>query len=314
MVGGPAIGQAAAIGLALSADRVSGTRPYARRATLRGAANALINVSPTHASLGWAVERVMDAYRAVGELEDAGEAIAAAMHEEADRIVAETTDDHGRLVDAGLAAVDALPRSGDGPLRLLVHGPSGTLAGGQFGTALAIAIAAHHAEREVRVVVPEARPGFSGSRITCWELAAAGVPHVLVADTAVASLIAAGEVDAVLVPADRVAANGDVAAIVGTYPIAVVAARHGVPVLVCAPVSSIDPATADGASIQIGLRPAGELEQVGNVTLAPRGTEVRIPAHDVTPAELVGSWITGEGPRRPPFANVDVDVDVDVDA
>lgn len=301
--GGPAMGQAAAIGLALSADRVIGTRPYARRATLRGAANAMTNLSPTHASLSWAVGRVMDAYRAVGELEDDGPAIAAALHEEADRIVVDATDDHGRLVDAGLAAVDGLPRpNGDAPLRLLVHGPSGTLAGGQFGTALAIAIAAHHAEREVRVIVPEARPGFSGSRITCWELAAAGVPHVLVADTAVASLIAAGEVDAVLVPADRVAANGDVAAIVGSYPIAVVAARHGVPVLVCAPVSSIDPSTADGASIEIGLRPEGELEQVGSVTLAPRGTEVRVPAHDVTPAELVGSWITGAGLCRPPFA------------
>jgi methylthioribose-1-phosphate isomerase len=301
--GGPAIGQAAAIGLALSADRVVDTRPYARRATLRGAANAMTNLSPTHASLSWAVERVMDAYRAVGELEDDGPAIAAAMHEEADRIVAEATDDHGRLVEAGLAAVDALPRRADAPLRLLVHGPSGTLAGGQFGTALAIAIAAHHAEREVRVIVPEARPRFSGSRITCWELAAAGVPHILVADTAVASLLAAGEIDAVLVPADRVAANGDVAAVVGTYPIAVVAARHGVPLYVCAPVSAIDPSTADGASIEIGLRPEGELEQVGNVTLAPRGTEVRAPAHDVTPADLVTSWITGAGVRRPPFAD-----------
>jgi methylthioribose-1-phosphate isomerase len=306
--GGPAMGQAAAIGLALSADRVVDTRPYARRATLRGAANAMTNLSPTHASLGWAVGRVMDAYRAVGELEDEGPAIAAAMHEEADRIVAEATDDHGRLVDAGLAAVDALPRTGEGPLRLLVHGPSGTLAGGQFGTALAIAIAAHHAEREVRVIVPEARPGFSGSRITCWELAAAGVPHILVADTAVASLLAAGEIDAVLVPADRVAANGDVAAIVGTYPIAVLAARHGVPVFVCAPVSAIDPSSADGSSIEIGLRPASELEQVGNVTLAPRGTEVRVPGHDVTPADLVTSWITGVGLRRPPFAGEADDV------
>jgi methylthioribose-1-phosphate isomerase len=299
--GGPAIGQAAAIGLALSADRVIGTRPYARRATLRGAANAMRNVSPTHASLGWAVDRVMDAYREVGELEDAGAAIAAAMNEAADRVIADATDDHGRLVDAGLAVVNALPRPDDAPLRLLVHGPSGTLAGGQFGTALAIAIAAHHAEREVRVIVPEARPGFSGSRISCWELAAADVPHLLVADSAAASLIAAGEVDAVLVPADRVAANGDVAAIVGTYPIAVVAARHGVPVFVCAPLSAIDPSTADGASIEIGLRPDGELEQVGNLALAPRGTEVRVPAHDVTPAELVTSWITAAGPRRPPF-------------
>jgi methylthioribose-1-phosphate isomerase len=100
-----------------------------------------------------------------------------------------------------------------------------------------------------------------------------------------------------------VAANGDVAAIVGTYPIAVVAARHGVSVFVCAPVSAIDPSTADGSSIEIGLRPPGELEQVGNVALAPRGTEVRVPAHDVTPADLVTSWITGVGLRRPPFAD-----------
>ncbi len=194
VLGGPAIGQAAAIGLALTADRVRETRPYARRATLRGAANALRNVAPTHASLGWAVGRVMDAYQAIGELEEDGGAIAAAMHVEADRIVAETTDDHGRLVDVGLEAIDALPRTGVEPLRILVHGLSGTLAGGQCGTALAIAIAAHHADRQVRVVVPEGRHGYTGSRISCWELAAAGVPYLLVADAAAPSLIA-GERD-----------------------------------------------------------------------------------------------------------------------
>jgi methylthioribose-1-phosphate isomerase len=258
------------------------------------------------------VERLMAVYEGIGELDEDGARIAAAMLAEAERIVAESRDDHGRLVDAGLAVLDALPR-GDagagvaaagvaaGPLRLLVHGQSGTLAGGQFGTALAIAIAAHHAEREVRVIVPEARPGFAGARITCWELASAGVPHLLATDAAAPSLIAGGEVDAVLVPADRVAANGDVAATIGSYPLAVVAARHGVPFLVCAPASSIDPETADGAAMTIGVRPENELERVGDLVLTPRGTEVRIPAHDVTPAALVTSYLTGAGVKRPPF-------------
>ena len=301
VLGGPAMGQASAIGMAFTAERVRGTRPYARRATLRGSANAVRNVSPTHASLGWALERVMAAYGDIGELDEDGGAIADAMRAEADRIIADATDDHGRLVDAGLAAVKELPRDEEKPLRLLVHGVSGTLAGGQCGTALAIAIAAHHAESQVRVIVPEARHGFTGSRISCWELAAAGVPHLLVADAAAPSLVASGEVDAVLVPADRVAANGDVAATIGTYPIAAAAARHGVPVFVCAPLSTMDAATPDGASMTITSRPDGELDRFGDVLLAPSGTEVRSPAHDVTPAELVTSYITGGGLRQPPF-------------
>jgi methylthioribose-1-phosphate isomerase len=250
----------------------------------------------------------MAAYRTIGELEEDGEAIAAAMRAEADRIVAETTEDHGRLVDAGLAAMDALPGVAEQPMRILVHGPSGTLAGGQCGTALAIAIAAHHAERRVRVVVPEGRHGFTGSRITCWELAAAGVPYVLVADAAAPSLVAGGEVDAVLVPADRVAANGDVAATIGTYPIAAAAARRGVPVFVCAPFSTIDPATPDGPSMTIGTRPDVELERFGDVLLAPSGTEVRSPGHDVTPSEFITSYVTGAGLQRPPFGDEGADV------
>jgi methylthioribose-1-phosphate isomerase len=316
--GGPAIGQAAAMGLALTAERVAGTRPYARRATLRGAANALNNVSPTHASVGWAIARVMAAYAGVGELEDDGVAIGAAMRAEADRILGEVTDDHGRLVEVGLAALSALPRPEavavegaaedsppvpEEPLRILVHGVSGTLGGGQCGTALAIAIAAHHGERPVRVIVPEGRHEFTGSRITCWELAAAGVPYVLVADAGAPSIVAAGEVDVILVPADRIAANGDTAALVGTYPIAAAAATRGVPVFVCAPLSIIDPATPDGASMTIATRPDGELDRSGDVLLAPRGTEVRSPGHDVTPAGFVTAYVTGQGLRQPPFGD-----------
>ena len=302
VLGGPAIGQAAGLGLAMTAGKVRGSRPYARRATLRGAAHALTNASPTHAAVGAAVRRVKAAYEAVGELNEDGDAIADAMLAAAERVVADATDDHGRLVEAGLAVIDGLPRPANGgPLRLLVHGPSGTLAGGQAGTALAIAIAAHHAEREVRVIVPEARPGLAGARVTCWELAAAGVPHLLVADAAGPSLIASGEVDVVVVPADRVTANGDVAATIGTYPLAVVAARHGVPFIVVAPTSSIDPETATGADVVIGMRPPGELDRVGDALVTPRGTESRVPLHDVTPAELITTWLTADGPRTPPF-------------
>lgn len=300
--GGPAAGQAAAVGLAMTAARMRSSKPYARRATLRGAANALRNSAPTLAAVERAVDRMMAAYAVAGELADDGEPIAAAMRDEADRIVAEATLEHGRLVEHGLAALP--PQSAEGPLRILAHGPSGTLAGGQVGLGLAIAIAAHHAGREVRVIVPEGRPSFAGARVTCWELAGAGVPHTLVADAAAPSLIASGEVDLVLLAGDRVAANGDAAAAVGSYPLAAVAARHGVPVLVAAPDSAVDPATADGAAIRIGSRPDAELARVQGVAIALAVTEVRVPAHDVTPAGLVTGYLTGDGLRHPPFGTM----------
>src|SRR5262249_517894 len=157
-----------------------------------------------------AMTRIMAAYASVGELSEDGDAIAAAIQAEADAIVADALADHGALVEAGVALLAGVPRGGDAstedrPLRVLVHRPGGTLAGGQFGTALAIAITAHQLETPIRVIVPEGRPRFVGSRVSCWELAAAGVPHLLVADGAAPSLIAGGEVDAVLIPADRVA-------------------------------------------------------------------------------------------------------------
>jgi methylthioribose-1-phosphate isomerase len=301
--GGPAAGQAAAIGMALTAARLRGTRPYARRATFRGATNALRNAAPANGAVATAVDRMMSAYARVGELSEDGDAIAAAMQAEADAIVAEAVADHGALAEAGLAFLANLPR-GDagGPLRVLVHGPGGTLAGGQFGTALSIAVTAHQREIPIRVVVPEGRPRFVGSRISSWELSAAGVPHVLIADAAAPSLIAAGDVDVVLIPADRVAANGDVAAAIGTYPLAVVARRHDVPVVACVAASVIDAATPDGAGIPAGSFDAEELERFEKIALTPAGTETRTPTHDVTPAELITTWLLAAGPRTPPFA------------
>ncbi len=297
--GAPAIGQVAAIGLALTGAKSRTTRPYARRATLRGAANALVNARPTAVNLRWAVERVMAAYNAVGDLSEDGDAIAAAMRAEADTIVFETTEDHGRLAAFGL---EALVFPDEGPLRILTHCNTGPLACGQFGTALGVVQAAHHAGRAVHVWVDETRPYLQGARLTAWELAQAEVPHTLIPDVAAGHLMARGEVDAIIVGADRIAANGDTANKVGTYTLAVLAARHGIPFYIAAPISTVDLATPDGAAIPIEERKAREVLEFRGVAIAPPDTEVRNPSFDVTPADLIGGIITDEGVIRAPYA------------
>jgi methylthioribose-1-phosphate isomerase len=296
--GAPAIGQVAAIGLALSAERTKDTQPYARRAILRGAANALRTARPTAVNLGWAVDRMMGRFEAIGDLNVDGYAVAAALRAEADAIVTEATTDHGRLAEFGLAA---LPVKDFGPLRILTHCNTGPLACGQFGTALGIVQAAHHAEREITVWVDETRPYLQGARLTAWELAQAGVPHTLIPDVAAGFLMSRGEVDVVVVGADRIAANGDTANKVGTYPLAVLAARHGIPFFVCAPTTSVDLATPDGAAIDIEERPADEVLLIRGVSIAPPGTAVRNPSFDVTPAELITGIVTEEGVLTAPF-------------
>jgi methylthioribose-1-phosphate isomerase len=296
--GAPAIGQVAAIGLAMSAEAQADGRPYARKATLRGGANALINARPTAVNLRWAVERVLARYVEVGELSEDGFAIARAMRAEADAIVFEATTDHGRLAAFGL---EILPAPEDRPVRILTHCNTGPLACGQYGTALGIVQAAHHADRPVHVWVDETRPYLQGARLTTWELAQAGVPHALLPDVAAGHLMSLGEVDVVLVGADRVAANGDTANKVGTYPLAVLAARHGIPFYVCAPTSSVDLDTPDGSAIVIEERNPDEVLEFRGVRVAPPGTDVRNPAFDVTPAELITGIITEEGVLNGPF-------------
>jgi methylthioribose-1-phosphate isomerase len=296
--GAPAIGQVAAIGLAMSAESQADGRPYARKATLRGGANALINSRPTAVNLRWAVERVLARYTEVGELSEDGVAIARAMRAEADAIVFEATTDHGRLAGFGL---EILPVPDDRPVRILTHCNTGPLACGQYGTALGVVQAAHHAGRPVHVWVDETRPYLQGARLTTWELAQAGVPHALLPDVAAGHLMSLGEVDVVLVGADRVAANGDTANKVGTYPLAVLAARHGIPFYVCAPTSSVDLATPDGSAIVIEERKPDEVLEFRGVRIAPPGTDVRNPAFDVTPAELITGIVTEEGVVRGPF-------------
>ena len=296
--GAPAIGQVGAIGFALTADKARTTRPYARRATLRGAAKTLVGARPTAVNLRWAVDRVMAAYEAVGDLSEDGDAIADAIRAETDTIIFETTEDHGRLAVFGLEALD-FPE--DRPLQILTHCNTGPLACGQYGTALGIVQAAHHAGRSVHVWVDETRPYLQGARLTAWELAQADVPHTLIADTAAGHLMARGEVDVVIVGADRIAANGDTANKVGTYTLAVLAARHGIPFFVAAPISTVDLATENGEAIPIEERKASEVLLVRGVAIAPPDTDVRNPAFDITPAELITGIVTDEGVIRAPY-------------
>ena len=296
--GAPAIGQVAAIGLALTARIAARSQPHARRAILEGAANMLRGARPTAINLRWAVERLMARYHAIGDLSLEGQAIADALDDEAMAIVAEATDDHGRLAQAGLAI---LPASADRPLNVLTHCNTGPLACGQFGTALGVVQAAHQAERPLHVWVDETRPYLQGARLTAWELQQAGVPHTLIPDMAAGPLMARGEVDVILVGADRIAANGDTANKIGTYTLAVLAARHGIPFVVCAPLSSVDLTTPDGSTIPIEDRAADEVTVVRGMRIAPEGTAVRNPSFDVTPADLIGAIVTEEGVLRAPF-------------
>ena len=296
--GAPAIGQVAAIGLALSARKGRKAQPHARRSIIAGAANTLRNARPTAINLGWAVDRLMARYEEIGKLSKEGVLIAEAMWDEAMAIVAEATDDHGRLAEAGQSV---LPATEGRPLRVLTHCNTGPLACGQFGTALGVVQAAHAQDRPLHVWVDETRPYLQGARLTAWELRQAGVDHTLIPDMAAGPLMAQGEVDVILVGADRIAANGDTANKVGTYTLAVLAARHGIPFVVCAPLSSVDLATPDGAGIPIEDRAASEVTELRGIRIAPEGTQVRNPAFDVTPAELVTAIVTEEGALRAPY-------------
>ena len=240
-------------------------------------------------------------YEAIGdELED-GAAVAAALRLEADTIVLEATNAHGRIAAHGLAV---LPVPVDRPLRILTLGNSGVLAGGQLGVALGVVTAAVAAGREVRVLVCETRPLLQGARLTGWELGKASVPATVIMDAAAGTHLARGEVDVVLAAADRIAANGDFVGVLGTYPLAVLAARHGVPFVVCAPLVTFDPGSAGGDDLPIDERPAAELVAWGpngptRVAADPFGDVT--PVGDVTPAELVSAIVTEEGVLHAPY-------------
>ena len=269
--GAPLIGIVAAYALAIELARDPGA--------LEAAADRLRSARPTAVNLAWAVDRVHAAARAGGV--DAARA-------EAERIHAEEDAASAAIATAG---ADLLR----GASTVLTHCNTGALAAGGRGTALAVILALD----DVRVLATETRPLLQGARLTTWELRRAGVAHELVVDSAAAGLIARGAVDAVITGCDRVAANGDVANKVGTYPLALAAAAAGIPFVVAGPTSSIDPTMPTGAGIAIEERAPDEVRQAGGAALALPDTPVRNPAFDVTPASLITALVTERGVARP---------------
>ena len=187
-------------------------------------------------------------------------------------------------------------------MNVLTHCNAGPLAAGGIGSALGIIYTAHNEGKDLHVWVDETRPILQGARLTAWELGQWGIPYTLLADNMAASLMSAGKVDAVLVGADRIAANGDTANKIGTYGLAVLANYHRIPFYVAAPCSTLDPSLPDGTHIKIEQRPPEEITHHGGVLYAPADAPVYNPAFDVTPSNLISAIITESGITRPPFA------------
>lgn len=299
--GAPLLGVAGAYGVALAA---------VRGFDVEEAADALAAARPTAVNLEYGVRRALAAYRsaAVGGAgqERAGAAALAA----ARALHREDAEASAKMAVHGLALLDEmLPGGGH---RILTHCNTGALVSGGEGTAFAVALAAHRKGRLRRLWVDETRPLLQGSRLTAYEAARSGMAYTLLTDNAAGSLFAAGEVDAVLIGADRIAADGSVANKVGSYPLAVLARYHHVPFIVVAPVTTVDPDTPDGASIEVEQRASHEVTEVtapyvpmagagagGGIVVAPLGTQAYNPAFDVTPPELVTAIVTEEGVVSP---------------
>jgi methylthioribose-1-phosphate isomerase len=245
---------------------------------LEEAARKLRATRPTAVNLAWGVDRALAAKDPVAE---------------AQLIAVEDVERNRRI---GANGAPLLPPGS----HVLTHCNAGSLATVGYGTAIGVIRAAHEQGREPSVWVDETRPVLQGARLTAWELDRLGIPFRLIADVMAAGLMAAGEVDAIVVGADRVAANGDVANKVGTYGLAVLAAHHSIPFYVAAPVSTLDPATPTGAEIPVEQRAAEEVAELGGTRIAPPGVEVDNRAFDVTPAGLVTAWVTEEGVARSP--------------
>lgn len=293
--GAPAIGAAAAFGLALAAQLSSATAVGALWEDLERAASQLRASRPTAANLGWALGRLMR--RAEAFSKEGVQAVRQALMEEAQRVADEDVEVNRRIGFHGAALI----ADGD---TVLHHCNTGALATVDYGTALGAIRTAHEQGKRVHVLVDETRPRLQGARLTAWELQQYGISYEIIADGAAGFFLRSGQVASAWVGADRIAANGDVANKVGTYLLALAAHDNGVPFYVAAPTSTVDPATADGDGIPIEERPSGEvldLEQDGR-PVAPPGSRARNPAFDITPHRLITAFVTERGVLHPPFA------------
>ncbi len=298
--GAPAIGVTAAGGVALAAREAAGRAggdPAAFRAALDEAAAGLLATRPTAVNLRWALDEMRAAWE--GELAAGGErarppAVAAALLARARAI---HDDDVARCLAIGEHGA-ALFAAG---ARILTHCNAGALATAGYGTALGVVRSAHARHGGVSVWVDETRPWLQGARLTAWELEVEGIPYRLISDNMAGFFFSRGEIDGVVVGADRIAANGDTANKIGTYTVSVLAKEHRVPFYVAAPLSTVDLTVESGAAIPIEERAESEVTSFAGRRVAPEGARARHPAFDVTPAAKITAIVTEAGVLRPPF-------------
>ncbi|MCD4690616.1 S-methyl-5-thioribose-1-phosphate isomerase [bacterium] len=290
--GAPAIGVAGAMGVALAAFECDASSADELRPWVHAAAERLAATRPTAVNLSWAIARALrvlddSSHGTVDEIRSALEAEAVAILDE-DRELCRSIGRNGA----------ALLADGDG---VLTHCNAGGLATAEYGTALGVIYTAVEEGKHIRVFADETRPLLQGARLTAWELMQHGIDVTLLCDSAAASAMSRGWIDKVIVGADRIARNGDVANKIGTYPVALAARRHGLPFYVAAPYSTLDASLASGAEIPIEERSGEEVTSFDGCRTAPEGVATFNPAFDVTPAELVTAIITDVGVFEPPF-------------
>lgn len=284
--GAPAIGCAAAYGIALEAQRVCDLPRVQFDHALALAFEVLAASRPTAVNLNWALARMRMWLDANSALESSTRA--AGLLDQAQRIAAEDVRINRAL---GAHGAGLLPATAC----VMTHCNAGALATAGHGTALGVVRSAIESGKRISVIANETRPFLQGARLTAWELQQDGIPVTLIADSAAGHLMATRHIDAIIVGADRVAANGDVANKIGTYMMAVLARRHGIPFYVACPLSTIDLATANGAAIPIEERAPDEVAGYRDLRWAPRDTHIANPVFDVTPADLVSALITEKG-------------------
>ena len=291
--GAPAIGVAGAFGMVLGLQEAADLPPRKFRAKIHEIADHLASTRPTGVNLFWAIERMKKTLNAFPENTPTDELLVAAQEEaleiyEEDRRLCRAIGEHGAaLIEQGH--------------RILTHCNAGALATAGIGTALAAIYTAHDQGKNPGVFIDETRPLLQGARLTAWELLQAGIEATLICDNMAGWLMKRGLVDLVITGADRIAANGDAANKIGTYSLACLAARHGIPFYVAAPFSTFDLSLSDGSSIPIEERTSEEVSEPFGMKLSPTGIKVFNPAFDVTDAELISGFITDKGIIRPPF-------------
>jgi methylthioribose-1-phosphate isomerase len=292
--GAPAIGVSAAMGVALGMKKSKATGTAKFAAEFQKTCDLLAATRPTAVNLFWAIDRMK---RCFGAAAQAG----ASVDEIKQRLEAEARAIH----DEDVAACRAMGRFGadlvPDKARILTHCNAGALATAGYGTALGVIRGAVEQGKQVSVFADETRPFLQGARLTAWELTHDGIDTTVITDNMAATFMRQGMIDLVVVGADRIAANGDVANKVGTYGVAVLAKEHGIPFYVAAPSSTLDLATSSGAGIPIEERPDREVTHVGTTRLTPALAKVRNPAFDVTPARYVTAIITERGIWRAPY-------------